>query len=465
MKKVIAFIFVFLLALCPVALLSSSAAGDYIIEDGVLISFTGEGTTAEIPSTVYYIADGAFKDNTTLTKVVLNSNVKVIGNEAFYGCTSLKTVAGASSVTSVGAYAFYGTPFYHNNSDTLITLNGVLIGGKSQGQVVLDEKITAIAPYAFADNTDITSLEAANLNEIGEGAFYRCTELNAVSVGDKVSYIGPLAFYGTEFVGSSTEDFVILGDGILVEYTGESKSVIVPDNVKQIAGGAFYFNSDITDVTVPDSVLSVGQRAFMNCTKLSSVSLSDTLRVLDKEAFARCKALKTVIIPESVELLGESVFYGCSSLESAEFEGGLSITKGLFANCSKLKFVKLRDGISSIGESAFANCTSLTDVAVPDSLNYIENDAFNGAENLTVSCNISSYSYTFCTENEINVMQCGDANMDGKVNIRDATYIQKHTASIVEMTDIEALRADVNFDGKINVRDATYIQKLLAGIV
>lgn len=58
----------------------------------------------------------------------------------------------------------------------------------------------------------------------------------------------------------------------------------------------------------------------------------------------------------------------------------------------------------------------------------------------------------------------GDVNDDGKVNIKDATMIQKAAAKIIELTDDEKLRADVNVDNKNNVKDATAIQKFVAKI-
>lgn len=58
----------------------------------------------------------------------------------------------------------------------------------------------------------------------------------------------------------------------------------------------------------------------------------------------------------------------------------------------------------------------------------------------------------------------GDVNGDGKVNIKDATMIQKAAAKIIELTDDKKLRADVNTDSKNNVKDATAIQKFVAKI-
>ncbi|MBQ8795293.1 MAG: alpha-amylase [Clostridia bacterium] len=61
--------------------------------------------------------------------------------------------------------------------------------------------------------------------------------------------------------------------------------------------------------------------------------------------------------------------------------------------------------------------------------------------------------------------EMGDVNMDGKLNIRDATYIQKYLAKIESMDDIQLLLADFDGNGKANVKDATAIQKYIAGII
>ena len=59
----------------------------------------------------------------------------------------------------------------------------------------------------------------------------------------------------------------------------------------------------------------------------------------------------------------------------------------------------------------------------------------------------------------------GDVNGDGKVNIKDATQIQKFVAKIIDFTDAEKLRAEVNADTKVNIKDATAIQKHIANLI
>lgn len=56
----------------------------------------------------------------------------------------------------------------------------------------------------------------------------------------------------------------------------------------------------------------------------------------------------------------------------------------------------------------------------------------------------------------------GDANADGKVNVKDATYIQKYIAGLIDTIDEEV--ADCDGDGKVNIKDATAIQKFVADL-
>jgi hypothetical protein len=59
----------------------------------------------------------------------------------------------------------------------------------------------------------------------------------------------------------------------------------------------------------------------------------------------------------------------------------------------------------------------------------------------------------------------GDVNLDGYINIFDATEIQCHIAEIKPLTAEQLEVADVNFDGYVNVFDATRIQLLVAGYI
>ena len=56
----------------------------------------------------------------------------------------------------------------------------------------------------------------------------------------------------------------------------------------------------------------------------------------------------------------------------------------------------------------------------------------------------------------------GDANMDGKVDVRDVTAIQRHIAEYELLTGDGLKAADVNADGAVTIEDATELQEFLA---
>ncbi len=61
--------------------------------------------------------------------------------------------------------------------------------------------------------------------------------------------------------------------------------------------------------------------------------------------------------------------------------------------------------------------------------------------------------------------ETGDVNMDGGINVKDATLIQKATAKILTLSDKQAKLADTDFNGAVNIKDATLIQKYSAKLI
>lgn len=58
-----------------------------------------------------------------------------------------------------------------------------------------------------------------------------------------------------------------------------------------------------------------------------------------------------------------------------------------------------------------------------------------------------------------------DVDLDGKVTIDDATFIQKYMAEMEELNEKQVKIADCDNDGKISIDDVTFIQKFLVDLV
>lgn len=58
----------------------------------------------------------------------------------------------------------------------------------------------------------------------------------------------------------------------------------------------------------------------------------------------------------------------------------------------------------------------------------------------------------------------GEINGDGKINILDATMIQKYLVGKIKFTDAQIKSSDVNFSGNVDINDVTALQKYLVKI-
>lgn len=88
--------------------MSVSNASDFIIENGVLIKYTGPGGDVVIPEGVTEIGFGAFSYCYDLTCVVIPKGVKKIGERAFAHCAALELIVFPESVEEIEAGAMCG---------------------------------------------------------------------------------------------------------------------------------------------------------------------------------------------------------------------------------------------------------------------------------------------------------------------------------------------------------------------
>ena len=83
-----------------------SNPNDFVIENGVLLKYTGKEDDVIIPSGVCEIGASAFEGCNKIKSVIVPEGVKVIGDHAFNKCTQLQSVSLPTSLEFVCNAAF-----------------------------------------------------------------------------------------------------------------------------------------------------------------------------------------------------------------------------------------------------------------------------------------------------------------------------------------------------------------------
>ena len=229
--------------------------------------------------------------------------------------------------------------------------------------VTIGNSVTSIGDYAFEDCISLTSITIPNsVTSIGERAFYNCGSLTSVTIGNSVTSIGKYAFYGCSILTSIT----------------------IPNSVTEIGYYAFYGCSSLTSITIPNSVTSIGEWTFGGCSSLTSITIPNSVTSIGGCAFYGCSSLTSVTIPNSITSIGDQAFRGCTGelIVNCNIPNASLATYSAFYN-SKFTKVTIGEGVTSIGEHAFSYCSSLTSITIPNSVTKIGERAFNRCRSLT----------------------------------------------------------------------------------
>lgn len=221
------------------------------------------------------------------------------------------------------------------------------------------------------------------VGRIGDNAFSGCTGLTDVVIPGSVTSIGGTAFLNVPWFDALTDEFVVVGDGVLIDYNGIGGDVAVPDGIKYLSS-AFIGCTALTGVRIPDGVTVIGSGAFYGCTGLISASIPDSVTKINSQAFQACTGLTDILIPDSVTYIGYGAFHSCHSLTGAVIPGSVaSIGIQAFAYCDSLASVTIAEGVTRIEDNAFIKCTGLTSVYLPCSIAEINDGVFAACDSLS----------------------------------------------------------------------------------
>ena len=316
-----------------------SSPTDFIIENSVLIRYTGSGGKVKIPAGVTAVGKQAFLMCGKLTDVELPEGLLHIEDGAFQHCWRLRRVRLPKSLTSIGEQAFF---------------------------------------CCFAlERIDLPE----GLASIGDGAFENCRSLKRIDLPERLTQIGSMAFSGC--AGLADSDGCVIVRGVLRAWYGTGPDAVIPEGVTVIGAHSFQSSTRLTRVTLPRTVTSIEACAFFSCGSLERIDLPEGLESIGESAFYHCESLKQIDLPDSLQSIGDKAFEGCESLKQITLPDSLqSIGDKAFEGCESLERIDLPDSVRSIGSCAFRDCRSLSELRLGDGPVSIGRNAFTGCKSL-----------------------------------------------------------------------------------
>ena len=278
----------------------------YIVNDGEITGLTKYGNT--LPELV-------------IPETINGVSITSIGYGAFYYCTSLASIEIPNSVTSIGELAFYGC-----NSLTSVNYTGTIDTWAQISFSSYNSNPICYAKKLYINNELVTEVNITTATLISDYAFYDCSSLTSVTIGNSVKSIGSDAFSGCRSL----------------------TSIEIPNSVKSIGKGAFENCTALKSVEIPNSVTSIGEDAFYWCKSLTSIEIPNSVTSIGDYAFYYCYQLTSIEIPNSVTSIGDWAFYECTALEEIIFDGTMaqwnSISKGYYLSYNVDATVYCTDG-------------------------------------------------------------------------------------------------------------------------
>ena len=247
------------------------------------------------------------------TYVVANTAVVFIEerDDLIHESEGTSQVEGEISIVDENGVKSWEIPKYKVAFGTILADQAFYRSKEAKGYK-FPENITEIGEFTFARSNIEEAVIPRGVTTIGYGAFYHCDYLREVEIPSTVTYIAPKAFENTLWLeswlnGNGEEDYLIVGNGILLAYRGEGGNLEIPDTVKRIAPEVFAGNKTVYSVNIPDSVIEIGEDAFSGCLNLQTVTGGKNIKYIKDRAFYGC-GLQTAHVGEKVEYLGMGCF-------------------------------------------------------------------------------------------------------------------------------------------------------------
>lgn len=232
-----------------------------------------------------------------------------------------------------------------------------------------------------------SEIEGATVTEIDGDAFFKCVDLKKVTIPSTVTSIGYDTFLGCtslENIVVDTENKnYISEDGILfnksktelIQYPAAKSGVsyTIPSSVSKIDGCAFKYTQNVNTINVPQQTTSIAAGAFSNSVNLEAINVDENNLYYTSDNGVLFNKDKSELVAYPAEKSDTSY----TVPESVTY-----IQAQAFYGCTNLTSVSLTDNVYDMGSSVFSDCTNLTDVVLSEDLSWIQGSTFSNCTSL-----------------------------------------------------------------------------------
>ena len=374
----------------------------------------------------------------SLANTGIPESVTEIGAYAFNKCTSIGTLGDMSNVEKIGSYAFYNNSIFNYTFNNLKEIAPYAFAYSTFGTINFPEGLEKIGNYAFYSSWLETATFPESLKSIGDYAFEYC-DLKELVLPQGLEYLGSFAFGSNKF-----------------------KEIVIPPLLTELRIGVF-IDCPILNINIPSNVKVIGSEAF----KISDHILNRTINIAEgvEEIQSWCfygSNVEEITIPSTVKKLVYNSFYyvytGVLNYNAVEAEiilssDSCSFIRSFADGYSTLPVLNFGEGIKRIPKN-FAKNSKVVEVNIPDSVEYIGDEAFNMCYYLT-KINIPSnlkeigrLTFSGCKFTEIDLP-------DGLEKIGDYAFEGCHELKAVEFPDTVKYIGDYAFNSCIDLTEVT----------
>ena len=219
----------------------------------------------------------------------------------------------------------------------------------------------------------------ADVTEIGEFAIAYAISLNELKLPKALQKIDKSAF--TDCISLTSEQLVfpenleVIGTQAFYQCRGLKDKITLPESLKAIGCAAFY-TCKITEINFPQSLEFLGCMAFANSELGKAILPDNCMLCSDGGQFYNNWYLAEAHLPDNSTIVPSSVFSGCFSLKKVNVPSkAVAIAEFAFDQV-KMSDIDFPETLESIEQDAFQSCNKLTAVVLPASLKSLGDRAF-----------------------------------------------------------------------------------------